>query len=275
MKEIVAIQGIEGSYHHQTAQEYFDRDIQIIPCDSFDKVAQKLLNQEASMGIMAIENTIAGAILPNYNLIDKHQLYIVGEHYIDIQHQLMAIQGQHLEDLTEVHSHYMALLQCKDFFVQYPHIKLVEDSDTASTARRIKQDNLCGIGAIASVTAAHLFGLEILATNIQTMKNNATRFVILQKEKPLLYEKTINKASIKFQLDHKRGSLATVLNVISNCDLNMTKIQSLPVVHQPWKYAFFVDVTFDKYTNFQKVIQLLDIMAEDIKILGEYQNQLD
>lgn len=275
MKEIVAIQGIEGSYHHQTAQEYFDRDIQIIPCDSFDKVAQKLLNQEASMGIMAIENTIAGAILPNYNLIDKHQLYIVGEHYIDIQHQLMAIQGQHLEDLTEVHSHYMALLQCKDFFAQYPHIKLVEDSDTASTARRIKQGNLRGIGAIASVTAAHLFGLEILATNIQTMKNNATRFVILQKEKPLLYEKTINKASIKFQLDHKRGSLATVLNVISNCDLNMTKIQSLPVVHQPWKYAFFVDVTFDKYTNFQKVIQLLDIMAEDIKILGEYQNQLD
>lgn len=275
MKEIVAIQGIEGSYHHQTAQEYFDRDIQIIPCDSFDKVAQKLLNQEASMGIMAIENTIAGAILPNYNLIDKHQLYIVGEHYIDIQHQLMAIQGQHLEDLTEVHSHYMALLQCKDFFAQYPHIKLVEDSDTASTARRIKQGNLRGIGAIASVTAAHLFGLEILATNIQTMKNNATRFVILQKEKPLLYQKTINKASIKFQLDHKRGSLATVLNVISNCDLNMTKIQSLPVVHQPWKYAFFVDVTFDKYTNFQKVIQLLDIMAEDIKILGEYQNQLD
>ncbi|GIZ14296.1 prephenate dehydratase [Capnocytophaga catalasegens] len=275
MKEIVAIQGIEGSYHHQTAQEYFDRDIQIIPCDSFDKVAQKLLNQEASMGIMAIENTIAGAILPNYNLIDKHQLYIVGEHYIDIQHQLMAIQGQHLEDLTEVHSHYMALLQCKDFFVQYPHIKLVEDSDTASTARRIKQGNLRGIGAIASVTAAHLFGLEILATNIQTMKNNATRFVILQKEKPLLYQKTINKASIKFQLDHKRGSLATVLNVISDCDLNMTKIQSLPVVHQPWKYAFFVDVTFDKYTNFQKVIQLLDIMAEDIKILGEYQNQLD
>lgn len=275
MKEKVAIQGIEGSYHHQAAQEYFGGNVPIIECNSFDKVVQKLLSQEAPIGIMAIENTIAGAILPNYNLIDKHQLYIVGEHYIDIQHQLMAIQGQRLEDLTEVHSHYMALLQCKDFFAQYPHIKLVEDSDTASTARRIKQGNLQGIGAIASVTAARLFGLEILAQNIQTMKNNATRFVILQKEKPLQRAESINKASIKFQLDHKRGSLATVLNVISNCDLNMTKIQSLPVVHQPWKYAFFVDVTFDTYANFQKVIQLLDIMAEDIKILGEYQNRLD
>ena len=275
MKEIIAIQGIEGSYHYQVAQEYFGNKVQIVQCDSFDKVAQMLLNQEAHIGIMAIENTIAGAILPNYNLIDRYQLYIVGEHYIDIQHQLMAMQGQCIENLTEVHSHYMALLQCKDFFVQYPHIKLVEDSDTASAARSIKQGNLLGIGAIASVMAANLFDLEILAKDIQTMKNNATRFVILRKEKPQQWTELINKASIKFQLDHKRGSLATVLNVISNCDLNMTKIQSLPVVHQPWKYAFFVDVTFDTYANFQKVIQLLDIIAEDIKILGEYQNKLD
>lgn len=270
MKKI-AIQGIKGSYHYQASQEFFQSEpTKIIECDSFDKVAQSLTENQADYGIMAIENTIAGAILPNYNLIDKHQLYIVGEHYIDIQHQLMALSGEQIQDITEVHSHYMALLQCKDFFVQYPHIKLVEDSDTASTALKIKQNRLKGMAAIASRETANLYGLTILAENIQTMKNNATRFVVLQSQKPKVSLKIISKASIKFELEHKRGSLATLLNVISNCDLNMTKIQSLPVVHKPWKYAFFVDVTFEEYANFQKLIQLMAIMAEEIKILGEY-----
>lgn len=270
MKKI-AIQGIKGSYHYQASREFFlNEPIEIIECDSFDKVAQNLIKNQADYGIMAIENTIAGAILPNYNLIDKYQLYIVGEHYIDIQHQLMAIEGQQIQDITEVHSHYMALLQCKDFFMHYPHIKLVEDSDTASTALKIKQNQLKGIAAIASKEAANLYGLTILAQNIQTMQNNSTRFVILQPQKPKILSENISKASIKFELEHKRGSLATLLNVISNCDLNMTKIQSLPVVHKPWKYAFFIDVTFEEYANFQKLIQLMTIMAEEIKILGEY-----
>lgn len=270
MKKI-AIQGIKGSYHYQASREFFlNEPIEIIECDSFDKVAQNLIKNQADYGIMAIENTIAGAILPNYNLIDKYQLYIVGEHYIDIQHQLMAIEGQQIQDITEVHSHYMALLQCKDFFMHYPHIKLVEDSDTASTALKIKQNQLKGMAAIASKEAANLYGLTILAQNIQTMQNNSTRFVILQPQKPKILSENISKASIKFELEHKRGSLATLLNVISNCDLNMTKIQSLPVVHKPWKYAFFIDVTFKEYANFQKLIQLMTIMAEEIKILGEY-----
>lgn len=269
----IAIQGIKGSFHYQVSQEFFlNESTEIIECESFDKVAQKLVKNQADYGIIAIENTIAGAILPNYNLIDTHNFYIVGEHYIDIQHQLMALSGQKIQDITEVHSHYMALLQCKDFFTQYPHIKLVEDSDTASTALKIKQNNLKGIAAIASKGAATLYGLSVLAQNIQTMKNNATRFVIIQREKPIIAAEKINKSSVKFELQHKSGSLATVLNVISNCDLNMTKIQSLPIVHKPWKYAFFVDVTFEEYANFQKAIQLMTIMAEEIKILGEYSN---
>lgn len=273
MTDLVAIQGIESSYHHQAAQAYFGLDIPILECSSFRAVADAVLNHKAKYGVMAIENTIAGAIIPNYDLIDKNNLHIIGEHYIDIRHQLMALPGQSIEALTEVHSHQMALLQCADFFTQYPHIKLVEDKDTASTALDIKNKQLKGIGAIASVSSAKLFGLEILASDIQTMENNATRFFILSKNEPK--ELTdFNKVSLKFQLPNKKGSLATVLNVISHCDLNMTKIQSLPVLHEPWKYAFFIDLEFDNQENFQKMYHLLDIMAENIKILGKYTHQI-
>ncbi|MFJ1473155.1 prephenate dehydratase [Capnocytophaga cynodegmi] len=274
MQQKIAIQGIKGSFHYQAAQEYFGNQITIIECNSFDKVAQSLLKNEADLGVMAIENSIAGSILPNYALIDRLKLNIMGEHYIDIQQNLMAISGQDLNDLKEVHSHPMALLQCKQFFENYPHIKLVEDTDTASTAQRIHQKKLLGIGAIGSKSAAELYNLEIIRHSIQTMKVNATRFVILTTKEEKIDRNQVNKASLKFQVHHKRGSLATVLNVISDCQINMTKIQSLPVIETPWKYAFFVDIVFENYEDFEKAQKLLSIMAEDFKVLGVYKNAL-
>jgi prephenate dehydratase len=222
---------------------------------------------------MAIENTIAGSIIPNYALIDANNIHINGEYYLNIHHHLMALPNQNIEDITEVCSHPMALLQCKEFFKQYPHIKLVEDNDTAEVARRIQEQQLKGMAAIATKTAAELFQLHVLSAEIQTIKTNATRFVILQKEKPNNGIDQIDKASLRFELDHKRGSLATVLNVMSDCKLNLTKIQSLPIIETPWKYAFFVDVTFEAYEDYTKAVSILEIMSTSLKVLGTYKNQ--
>lgn len=273
MKKTIAIQGIQGSNHHKVAQEYFGNDVQLDECLSFDALIDSLLNEKCSYAIMALENTIAGSIIPNYALIDASNIHINGEYYLNIHHHLMALPNQTMEDITEVCSHPMALLQCKEFFKQYPHIKLVEDVDTAAVAQRIEVQQLKGIAAIATETAAELFHLEILSGEIQTIKTNMTRFVILQKEKPANGIDQIDKASIRFELDHKRGSLAAVLNVMSDCKLNLTKIQSLPIIETPWKYAFFVDVTFEEYEDYAKAISILEIMTTSLKILGTYKNQ--
>lgn len=272
MTKRIAIQGIMGSNHHQVALDYFEGPIELVECMSFDKVVEHLLDGTADKGVMAIENSIAGSILPNYALIYQNNLHIIGEHYLNIHHNLMVLNGQQLSDITEVHSHPMALLQCKEFFKLQPQIKLVEDADTAETAKRIRDRGLTGIAAIAPKMAAELYSLEIIAPEIQTIKNNATRFIIIKKQNKELPREEINKASIRFLTDHKRGSLATVLNVMSDCTLNLTKIQSLPIIETPWKYAFFVDVTFDNYGQFEKAKALLSIMSEDFKVLGEYKN---
>ncbi|TBV24966.1 prephenate dehydratase [Meridianimaribacter sp. CL38] len=272
MIKSVAIQGIKGSFHHIVSKQFFDDTVAIDECLSFDIAVNSLLSGKSDTVIMAIENSIAGSIIPNYALIDTHNLHIIGEHYLDVQHNLMALPNQSLSAIKEVYSHPMALLQCKEFFKAYPHIKLIEDKDTAEVAQRIKEQNLKGVAAIASGLAAELFELEILAESIQTIKHNETRFVIVKMQNSEISESDINKASIKFELDHKRGSLATVLNVMSDCKLNLTKIQSLPKINSPWKYAFFVDVTFDAYEDFKKAKSILQIMAQDLKILGEYKN---
>ncbi|MRX40491.1 prephenate dehydratase [Flavobacterium sp. LC2016-23] len=268
----IAIQGIKGSFHHQVVKEYFSENVAIDECLSFEELIDSLLSGKSDQAVMAIENSIAGPIIPNYALIDKNNLHIIGEHYLSIHQNLMALKGQKIEDIKEVHSHPMAILQCMDFLKQYPNIKLVEDKDTAETARRIQEKQLTGIAAIASKTASEMYDLEILAPEIQTIKNNMTRFVIIKKQNSFLPENEINRASIKFELDHKRGSLAAVLNVMSDCKLNLTKIQSLPKIETPWKYSFFVDVTFEKYEDFAKAKALLNIMAEYLKVLGEYKN---
>ncbi|HLT52511.1 MAG TPA: prephenate dehydratase [Flavobacteriaceae bacterium] len=268
----VAIQGVKGSFHDIVAQQYFGNTVKVLECLTFDEAINSIMTLKTDAVIMALENSIAGSIIPNYALIDTNNLHIVGEKYLDIQHNLMALRGQQVSDIKEVYSHPMALLQCKEFFKKYPHIKLVEDKDTAEVAQRIQQQQLKGIAAIASTYAAQLFELEILAESIQTIKHNETRFVIVKRTNHEVSETEINKASIKFLLDHKRGSLAAVLNVLSDCRMNLTKIQSLPVIDTPWKYAFFVDITFTDYQQFQKAKSILPIMALDFKILGEYIN---
>jgi len=270
--ESVSIQGIKGSFHHIVSQEWFDDAVEVVECMTFDKVVDNLLKQKTDAAIMAIENSIVGSIIPNYALIDINHLRIIGEHYLDIQHHLMALPNQDIADIEEVYSHPMALLQCKEFFKKHSHIKLIEDKDTAEVARRINEKQLKNVGAIASSLAAELFQLEIISESIQTIKHNETRFVIVKTTNSEIAEKDIDKASLKFELEHKRGSLASVLNVLSDCQLNLTKIQSLPKIDTPWKYAFFVDVTFEDYKNYKKAKSIIEIMAEDFKVLGEYKN---
>jgi len=272
VRKRIAIQGIKGSNHYQVAREYFGDQIELVECLSFHGLVDQLLEGKADKGVMAIENSIAGSIIPNYALVYENKLHIIGEHYLNIHHHLMGLKGQSLADIREVRSHPMALLQCREYLKTQPHIKMVEDVDTAETALRIQKDQLRGIAAIAPRVAAELYDLEIIAPEIQTIKNNATRFIIVKTVNKELPREEINKASLRFITDHKRGSLATVLNVMSDCNLNLTKIQSLPIIETPWKYAFFVDVTFDNYEQFTKAKSLLQIMSEDFKVLGEYKN---
>ncbi|MCK0122844.1 prephenate dehydratase [Gelidibacter sp. F2691] len=272
MIKSVAIQGIKGSFHHIVALQYFDIPVAVDQCLTFDGAVQSVLTHKTDAVIMAIENSIAGSIIPNYALLDNNDLHIIGEHYLDIQHHLMGLPGQTIEDIQEVYSHPMALLQCKQFFKNYPHIKLVEDKDTAEVAQRIQQKQLKHVGAIASQLASELFELTIISESIQTIKHNETRFVIAKTTNSEVDEVKIDKASLKFELDHKRGSLASILNVMSDCNLNLTKIQSLPKIETPWKYAFFVDVTFEAYQDYQKAKSIMEIMAQDFKVLGEYKN---
>ncbi len=270
METKIAIQGIKGSFHHQVAQQYFEQVDGLDECMSFDDLVKSLINNRSQKGVMALENSIAGSIIPNYALIDRNNLHIIGEHYLDIHMNLMVLKGQTIEDIKEVHSHPIALLQCAVFFSQYPHIKLVESGDTAETARRIQEQQLKGIGAVAAPIAADLYDLEILAAGIHTVQSNKTRFVIVKTTNKEWPKETINKASIKFELDDTPGSLATVLNVMNNCKLNLTKIQSMPIIDRPFQYSFFVDVIFEKYKHYEKAKNILALMTTHFKVLGEY-----
>lgn len=270
METKIAIQGIKGSFHHQVAQQYFEQVDGLDECMSFDDLVKSLIDNRSQKGVMALENSIAGSIIPNYALIDRNNLHIIGEHYLDIHMNLMVLKGQKIEDIKEVHSHPIALLQCAVFFSQYPHIKLVESGDTAETAQRIQEQQLKGIGAVAAPIAADLYDLEILAAGIHTVQSNKTRFVIVKTTNKEWPKETINKASIKFELDDTPGSLATVLNVMNNCKLNLTKIQSMPIIDRPFQYSFFVDVIFEKYKHYEKAKNILALMTTHFKVLGEY-----
>ena len=269
-KKSIAIQGKQGSFHHLVAKNLFGDKLSLVFCKTFDETVEAVLKNKVNQAIMAIENSIAGSILPNYALIDQNELHITGEYALSIDHNLMGLPGQTINDIKEVHSHPMALLQCKNFFKAYPYIRLVETEDTAEEAQRISNHKIKGIFAIASKEASQIYGLKIYASSIQTIKKNITRFVILQKKELLASKSNFNKAALKFTLDHQRGGLAAVLNAMSDCQLNLTKIQSLPIIETPGKYAFFVDVTFDNYTNYNKAKKLISIMASKFKILGEY-----
>ena len=274
MDKIIAIQGVQGSFHHLVAQEYYHQEVEVLECMSFAELTKSLIEGEANEGVMAIENSIAGSILPNYALIDENNLKVVGEHYIPIDMNFMAMPGQKIENIKKVYSHPMALLQCKEFFKKHPHIKLIEDSDTAEVARRISEKGSIKVAAVASKAAAGLFGLEILAESIHTKKSNATRFLIISTKKKEPNGDKIDKASLKFELESKRGSLVSVLNILRDFNLDMTKIQSMPIIEFPWKYSFFIDVIFEDYAEFQKAMDILEVMTERLTILGTYKNSL-
>ncbi len=276
----IAIQGIKGSFHHIVANKYFGQDIELVECMSFTEIPALLNQGKVDSAVMAIENSIAGAILPNYALIDEFNLSITGEVYINIHHHLMALKGQTLEDIKEVWSHPMALLQCRKFFRNKPEFKLIEEKDTAEVAKRIQRDQIKGVAAIASKMAADMYDLTVLKDDIQTIKNNSTRFFILKNSDDSPYNPSKlgsvkDKASVKFVTKHDAGSLAEILDIFGKHELNLTKIQSLPIIEKPWNYAFFIDLVIEDFVLYKNALHLISKKVSHLKILGEYhQNNL-
>lgn len=265
-----AIQGYEGSFHQMAAQQFWGKEVEVIPCATFRDVIKIASNKkESGGGVIAIENSIAGSILPNYNLLQKSNLKIIGEVYLHIKQHLMVNPGVKLEDIREVHSHTMALQQCYDFLDKHKW-KLVETEDTALSAKHVHQHKSKHIAAIASRLAAELFQLEIIAPNIHTMKNNYTRFLVLQRHDAAQPIDGANKASVNFHTDHSRGSLAKVLTRIANGGINLSKLQSFPIPGTDFKYSFHADMEFDTLEQFEKVIEQIRPITEEVKIYGVY-----
>ena len=271
MSKRVSIQGYEGSFHQVAAQQFFGKEVEVITCATFREVIRVALSRkESDGGVMAIENSIAGSILPNYNLLQKSHLRVVGEIYLQIEQHLLVNPGVTLDDIREVHSHPMALLQCIDYLEKHPAWKLVETEDTALSAKHLHQHRSKHTAAIASGLAAELFGLEILAPSIQTMKNNYTRFLILQREENAMVVSNPNKASVNFHTDHSRGSLARVLTKIADGGINLSKLQSFPIPGSEWEYSFHADMEFDNMDQFQEVIAAIKPITAELNIYGTY-----
>ncbi len=272
MAKRIAIQGYEGSFHQVAAQQFFGRQVEVIPCDNFrDVVRIAADSKESNGGIMAIENSIAGSILPNYNLLQKSKLRVIGEVYLQIRQNLLVNPGVQLEDIREVHSHPMAILQCIDYLEKY-NWKLVETEDTALSAKHIHQKKNKHAAAIASKLAAELFELDVLAPNIHTMRNNYTRFLVLEPAKDQTPIEGANKASVNFHTDHSRGSLAKVLSCIANGGINLSKLQSFPIPGSDWEYSFHADMEFDNLEQLQEVLQQIRPLTVALQVYGIYKN---
>jgi len=271
MNITVSIQGYEGSFHQMAAQKFFGKHTNILPCATFNDVIKTAASEEAYAGIMAIENSIAGSILPNYNLLQKSNLVITGEIYLQISQNLLVNNDVGFNEIKEVHSHPMALQQCLTFLEKY-NWKLIETEDTALSAKHIHQHKSKHIAAIASKLSAELFNLKILAPNIHTMKNNYTRFLVLQNIHSVQPVTEANKASVNFHTDHSKGSLARVLTNIADADVNLSKLQSFPIPGSNFKYSFHADLEFDNITQFETVIEKMKNITEYLKIYGIYKN---
>lgn len=270
----VSIQGYEGSFHQVAAQLFHGKKVEVIPCATFREVIKTAGNKkESDGGVMAIENSIAGSILANYNLLQKSNLTIVGEIYLQIRQNLLVNPGVMLNDIREVHSHTMALQQCYGFLDNYKW-KLVETDDTALSAKHIYQHKSKHVAAIASKLAADLYGLDVIAPNIHTMKNNYTRFLMLQPEGEAAQVDNADKASVTFHTDHSRGSLAKVLTIISEGGINLSKLQSFPIPGSDFKYAFHADMEFDTTGQFNAVIEKMKPLTESVKVYGVYKKGL-
>ncbi|MBM6882819.1 prephenate dehydratase [Bacteroides caecigallinarum] len=270
----IAIQGVKGSYHDIAAHKYFkEEEIELICCNTFEEVFAQMKKDSDVIGVIAIENTIAGSLLHNYELLRESGATIIGEHKLRISHSIMCLPEDNWEDLTEVNSHPVALAQCRDFLHSHPELKVVETEDTAGSAENIRKNNLKGHAAICSKYAAGLYDMKILEEGIETNKHNFTRFLVVCN--PWLADEIkdrskVNKANIVFSLPHSEGSLSQVLSIFSFYKINLTKIQSLPIIGREWEYMFYVDVMFNDYLRYKQSIDAVTPLTKALKILGEY-----
>lgn len=267
----VLIQGIEGSNHDLAVQEYFGKaKAESMPCFSFKELFSRLTENKELLGMVAMENTLAGSLLPNYNLLRKSGLRILGEHKMRISHHLMALPGQLIEDIFEVHSHPMALAQCEDFLSAHPHMRQLAAEDTSLSAQIIAKQQKKGMAAIASTLAASCFGLEIIASEIESNPHNFTRFLLIGHHINQLPMIQPNKSSLVFTLPHESGSLSRVLSVIAFYGVNLTKIQSLPIVGKEWEYQFYADLGFDNHARYLQALDAIRPLCQNLEVLGEY-----
>jgi len=270
MNKRVAIQGIQASFHDTAAIQFLGDDITPIECVSFPQVFKAVKSGDADFAVCAFENALAGSILPNYALLRNSNLEIFGEVYLCIEMNLLALPDQTIDDIEEIHSHPMALLQCRDFLDKYPQIQMVESRDTASSAKEIKEHHIKHRAAIAGKHAGEVYGLEIIAADIHDNKRNFTRFLALRKRNGEVV-RGINKSSLSFRANHTPGSLAKILTIIGEHGINLNKIQSLPVIGEEWKYYFYIDLRFEDFAVYRKMLDEIEPLTRDLKILGEYQ----
>ncbi|WP_044234539.1 prephenate dehydratase [Haliscomenobacter hydrossis] len=268
----VGIQGFPGAFHEIAARLCFEsRPIDIVPCLTFEELVDKLeAGQEMDAALMAIENSLAGSLMSNYKLLDQANLLAVGEVYLRVKQNLMVLPGVKIEDLTEVHSHPVAIEQCLDFFRQYPHIQLIRTEDTALSARNIREKGWHHVGAIASSLAAELYEMEILAESIETNKKNYTRFLVLQRADQAVTDPDADKISISFGVSHTVGSLHKVLAILAAYNFNMSKIQSAPIIGQPWEYRLFIDYVAEGHVSVDQAYEALRPVTHNLKLLGAY-----
>ena len=272
----IAIQGNKGSFHDVAAHQYFEgEEIELIFCSTFEQVFAEIANDSSVIGMVAIENTIAGSLLHNYELLRESNATIIGEHKLRISHSFLCLPEDNWDSITEVNSHPVALMQCRGFLNQHSNYKVVEGSDTAGSAEFIYRNKMRGHAAICAKEVADLYGLKVLEEGIETNKHNYTRFLVFcnPKRANLLRDiRQTNKASLVFTLPHEEGSLSQVLSILSFYRLNLTKIQSLPIIGQEWQYMFYIDLGFEDYTRYTQSIDAITPLTKELKILGEYQD---
>ncbi|MDE6151132.1 MAG: prephenate dehydratase [Prevotella sp.] len=270
----IAIQGFEGSFHDITAHHYFQGEqLQMICCATFEEVFEQMKNDPTVIGLTAIENTIAGSLLHNYELLLQSGMTVVGEDKTHISHCLCCLPSQTIENIKEVHSHPVALMQCRQYLSQHPNMRIIEAEDTAGAAQWIAENNAEGIAAICHADAARLYGLTVLENNIEDNKHNYTRFLVLsdpRKADMLRPINDTNKSSLVFSLPHEEGSLSQVLSILSFYTMQLTKIQSLPIIGREWEYLFYVDITYTNLVRYRQAVDAIIPLTRELKILGEY-----
>ena len=271
----IAIQGLLGSFHDIAAHQYFkDEQIQLICCSTFEQVFENIKRDPTAIGMMAIENTIAGSLLHNYELLQQSGTTVVGEHKLHISHCICCLPDNDWTTVNEVHSHPVALMQCRNYLANHPELKMVEAEDTAGSAQYIKEHNCRGWAAICSSDAAKMHGMRILEDKIEDNKHNFTRFLVVCNPMKADFLRSLpntNKSSLVFSLPHEEGSLSQVLSILSFYKINLTKIQSLPIIGREWEYKFYVDVTFDDIIRYRQSIDAIAPLTREMKILGEYE----